>query len=350
MNRRQALKGLAAPLLVPALNSAVSLYAASESSVGPAAERTPQLAEFEKLRFGVSFCFGMNTFTGNDYDEGNAPPTIYNPSHLDVKQWIQVAHQLGAKYAVLIAKHMTGFTLWDSAYTKYSVAASSNKTDVVAEFLSACHQYGIRPGYYYCVLDPHNEGKLDWTGKVSTGYYDLIRHQVAELHTRYPGAFYQIFDIPGKLTPEQRWDLYRLIKSLNPSCLVVYNQCFDRSRRNQGRLCEPDSWPTDIVNGEDTLPSLEGHDPHIVFEGKPYYMPFESWLAPGPVYTPVPYTHSWFWHEGFKTQNAGIIAESYRICMKANANLLLNLSPDNTGRLGDESVQTLRQAAKLIHG
>jgi hypothetical protein len=104
------------------------------------------------------------------------------------------------------------------------------------------------------------------------------------------------------------------------------------------------------VNGEDTLPSLEGHDPHIVFEGKPYYMPFESWLAPGPVYTPVPYTHSWFWHEGFKTQNAGIIAESYRICMKANANLLLNLSPDNTGRLGEEAVQTLRQAAKLIHG
>lgn len=349
MNRRQTLKSLAAPLLVPALNSAVSLFAASEPSVGPAAAPTPQLAEFEKLRFGVSFCFGMNTFTGDDYDEGKASPTTYNPSHLDVKQWIQVAHELGAKYAILIAKHMTGFTLWDSKYSDYSVATSGNKTDVVADFVSACNQYGIRHGYYYCILDPHNEGKLDWTGKVSADYYALIRHQVEELHTRYPGAFYQFFDIPGKLTSEQRWDLYRLTKSLNPSCLVVYNQCFDLSRRNQGRLCAPDSWPSDIVCGEDTLPPLEGHDSHIVFEGKPYYMPYESWLAPGPVYSPVPYTHCWFWHKGFKTQSASIIAEEYRICMKNNANLLLNLSPDDTGRLGDEAVQTLRQVSKLIH-
>lgn len=350
MNRRQVLKGIATPLLVPVLCGAEPFFAASEASVGPASYRTPLLAQFESLRFGVSFSFGMNTFTGEDYDEGKRPPITYDPVRLDVKQWLAVAHDLGAKYAVLIAKHMTGFTLWESAYTGYSVANSGNKTDVVSEFVNACHQYGIRPGYYYCILDPHNEGKLDWQGKVSADYYSLIRHHVAELHTRYPGAFYQIFDIPGKLTSGQRWDLYRLVKSVNPNCLVVYNQCFDLSRRNQGRLCEPDSWPSDIVNGEDTLPPLEGHDPQIVFEGMPYYMPFETWLPAGPIYKPLPYVHSWFWHQGFKTQSADIIAEAYRDCAKGNSNLLLNLSPDNTGRLGDEAVQTLRQAARLIHG
>jgi alpha-L-fucosidase len=350
MNRRQILKGIATPLLAPALRTTESLFAASETSVGPASYRTPPLAEFEKLRLGVSFHFGMNTFTGDDYDEGKHPATTYDPVRLDVKQWLAVAHDFGAKYAILTAKHMTGFALWESAYTDYGVAASSNKTDVVSEFVSACLHYGIRPGYYYCILDPHNEGKLDWTGKVSPDYYSLIRHQVAELHTKYPGAFYQLFDIPGKLTSEQRWDLYRLVKSINPTCLVVYNQCFDRSRRNQGRLCEPDSWPTDIVNGEDTLPPLEGHAPQIIYEDKPYYMPFETWLPVGPIYKPLPYVHSWFWHQGFKTESAEIIAEAYRDCMKGNANLLLNLSPDNTGRLGDEAVQTLRQAARLMHG
>ena len=48
-----------------------------------------------------------------------------------VRQWIQVAHDLGARYAVLTAKHMSGFCLWDSKGYDYDVAASGNKTDVV---------------------------------------------------------------------------------------------------------------------------------------------------------------------------------------------------------------------------
>jgi hypothetical protein len=34
----------------------------------------------------------MNTFTGNDYEEGTVPATTYNPTHLDVMQWIEAAH------------------------------------------------------------------------------------------------------------------------------------------------------------------------------------------------------------------------------------------------------------------
>ena len=41
-------------------------------------------------------------------DVGAAPATTYNPMHLDVRQWIQVLHDLGARYAVLTAKHMPG--------------------------------------------------------------------------------------------------------------------------------------------------------------------------------------------------------------------------------------------------
>lgn len=352
MNRRQLVKGMAGPLLASALNNAAPLFAASKSAVGPASEKTPLLAEFEKLRLGVSFCFSINTFTGNDYEEGKVPATTYNPTRLDVKQWIRAAHELGAKYAVLIAKHMSGFVLWNAANYNYGVANSGNKTDVVAEFVSACHQYGVRPGYYYCILDPHNEGKpaVDWGGPVSADYFALICRQVAELHTNYPGAFYQIFDIPAKLTSEQRWELYRLVKGITPNCLVVYNQTFDISRRNQGRICDPGSWPTDVVDGEDTLPPTKGHDSRIVFEGKKYYMPFEAWIPTGPMYPPMPGTHSWFWREGYKTQSAEVIASAYKACVKGGGNLLLNFAPDITGRLPDETVQTMRQAARLIHG
>src|SRR2546421_4605235 len=243
MNRREFSKVLAgsASLLLPRTG-----LAASPARIEPATHPTPALREFEKLQFGVSFHFSMNTFTGNDYETGGVPASTYNPPNLDVRQWIRVARDLGARYAVLTAKHMCGFCLWDSKDYDYDVAASGNKTDVVAAFVDACHEYRLRPGFYYCILDPHNEGKFDWDSPVPDSYYELIKHHLTELHSRYPNTFYQLLDITWKLSQEQRWALYRLIKKFSPAGIVVMNQAFYQSRRNQGRVCEPKSWPTDI--------------------------------------------------------------------------------------------------------
>jgi hypothetical protein len=89
------------------------------------------------------------------------------------------------------------------------------------------------------------------------------------------------------------------------------NQAFYQSRRNLGRICEPASWPTDVMHREDSLPPPEGHNPHINFQGKTYYMPMEAWILTGPSYKPMP-MHSWFWRDGFKTQSADVIAGVYR--------------------------------------
>ena len=104
MNRRDWLKSLAAAAATLAVGRSGRLFAAEPSA--PAARLTPALAEFERLHFGVSYHFSMNTFTGNDYETGSVPATTYNPTHLDVGQWIRVARDLGARYAVLTAKHM----------------------------------------------------------------------------------------------------------------------------------------------------------------------------------------------------------------------------------------------------
>src|SRR5439155_16390604 len=91
-----------------------------------------------------------------------------------------------------------------------------------------------------------------------------------------------------------------------------------------------------------------GHDPHVVFLGKTYYMPMESWIPVGPPYKPMPPMHSWFWREGFNTQSAKTIAGIMKDCRDRRANLLLNLSPDTSGRLPDEMVNTLREAVRII--
>src|SRR5579872_4138809 len=148
INWRYLLKTLAASgaaAVIPAARR--SLFAAE--TPGPASHRTSALAQYERLRFGVSYHFSMNTFTGNDYETGSVPASTYKPTHLDVRQWIRVARDLGAHYAVLTAKHMSGFCLWDSKNYDYDVAASGNQTDVVAAFMAACHEYGLPPAFTY---------------------------------------------------------------------------------------------------------------------------------------------------------------------------------------------------------
>lgn len=104
-----------------------------------------------------------------------------------MRQWIRVAHDLGAKYAILVAKYISGSCLWPAKGYDYSVANSGNKTDVVRAFVDACNEYGLKAGFYYCILDPHNEGtfeKFDWDSLIPDHVFEIVKRQVAELHQR----------------------------------------------------------------------------------------------------------------------------------------------------------------------
>jgi hypothetical protein len=96
------------------------------------------------------------------------------------------------------------------------------------------------------------------------------------------------------------------------------------------------------------MPPPEGHDPHVTFEGKSYYMPMEAWIPTGPPYKPMPPMNSWFWRPGFATQSADKIASEYKDCRLRRSNLLLNLSPDTSGRLPDEAVKTLEETTHIL--
>ncbi|MDE7152531.1 MAG: alpha-L-fucosidase [Candidatus Amulumruptor sp.] len=53
----------------------------------------------------------------------------FNPTQLDTDQWLEAASKLGARYAVLVAKHCSGFSLWPAAMHDYSVKKSPWKGD-----------------------------------------------------------------------------------------------------------------------------------------------------------------------------------------------------------------------------
>jgi alpha-L-fucosidase len=304
----------------------------------PAKEKTEIITKWQNLKYGMFIHFSMNNFAGFEYDAGNLPSSKYTPTNLDVKQWVHTAKLAGMSYAVLTAKHQSGFCLWDSKVMwkgkeyDYDVANSNYKTDVVAEFMAACHEEGIKPGLYYCISDPHNEGTQDGYAKVKDEYFQLIKGQIEELHTHYKGIVEQWIDIPAKLSVEQRFELYRLIKRFNPECLISCNNGF-----SDGVTVL--NWPVDLVNGERTLPPASGHNPLKTIDSVTYYIPMEvcqtlcqNWFSM-PWDQPKLVTTLYYWYEQ---------------SLKRGANLLLDVPPDNTGRIPQNLVDRLVELKKII--
>ena len=70
---------------------------------------------------------------------------------LDTDAWARAAASFGAKYVVLVADHMTGWTLWDTAAHNFSISRAARGGDVVREMLASCRRYGLRLGVFYSV-------------------------------------------------------------------------------------------------------------------------------------------------------------------------------------------------------
>ena len=68
--------------------------------------------EFMQLEMGLFIHYGMNTYSGQGTGgSGRFSPEIFNPTELDCNNWMEVAKAMGAKYAVLTARHEEGFCL-----------------------------------------------------------------------------------------------------------------------------------------------------------------------------------------------------------------------------------------------
>ncbi len=111
--------------------------------------------------YGMFIHFGVNTFNQTEWSNGKLPVDSYHPTELDCDQWIRIAKEAGFRYVILITKHHDGFCLWNSAHTKYDVAASPVKTDIVAEVAKACRKYGLELGLYYSLWDRNHPSHAD---------------------------------------------------------------------------------------------------------------------------------------------------------------------------------------------
>ncbi|UEJ83474.1 alpha-L-fucosidase [Brachybacterium halotolerans subsp. kimchii] len=180
---------------------------------------TPEQLAWQREGLGVFFHVGVNTFAGLEWSDGTLSPRIFDPTDLDVDEWVRIAHDLGAAYVVLTAKHHDGFCLWPTATTDYSVRASlwrQGRGDLVAEVAAACERWGLGLGLYLSPWDRHAPEYAD-----PARYDALYLAQLRELCAGY-GPLHELwFDGAGSAGREYDWEaIGDLVDELQPGAMV----------------------------------------------------------------------------------------------------------------------------------
>jgi alpha-L-fucosidase len=357
-SRREVLIGgalaSAAASLAPAAAAVSATPAPPETKRGAQRLPTERLKAWEALGYGMFIHFGMSTFDGKELSDGQAPATLYAPDALDVGQWVAVARDAGMKYAVLTAKHVAGHCLWPSRHTRYSVANSSDRTDVCERFADACRKTGVLPGFYYCSWDNHNRfgsrtpsdaGAVwgNWAGVPADGqalapfttsvYQNFQTLQLGELLTQYGPIAETWIDIPGVLGPGYREFLYGHVTRLQPDTVVMMNSGLGDGEAYD----EAYAWPSDLIAIERALPPAAGHRRWRQIGGREHYLP-------GEVCDPL--GKDWFWVDGDQPRPDAQLREQLQACRTRGANLLLDVPPDRHGRIPEASVRALTRLRK----
>ena len=321
-------------IMVTVAMSAANLTAAesNNSDRKPAASAAAKSVremqeEFLKLKFGMFIHFNMATYKGVEWVSGYHSPADFNPGRrIDTDAWADAAKSAGMKYAVLTAKHVAGFCLWDSKYTAYDVMNREcpYKEDLVAQFIKSFKSRGLKVGLYYCWRHPgfKEEFKVlppecDPATHSLKEQNEFERKQIAELLEKYPDVFYVWNDglDPDIMSSKEALDYFR---SIRPGVLVSANW-WDWSKKGTPYL--------DIA----------------VKEMKPFP---ETNAAPGET---VWYLEGcWFWVPGASPRSAGEVVELMTTANRRNSNFLLNVAPDRQGRFEESSIKVLAEIGKML--
>jgi alpha-L-fucosidase len=76
-------------------------YAQTFSPAKPSLEQL----KFQDMELGVFIHYSIDAYAGRDLGPGETPASAFNPTNLNVDQWVSTAKDMGAKFVVLTARH-----------------------------------------------------------------------------------------------------------------------------------------------------------------------------------------------------------------------------------------------------
>jgi len=223
------------------------------------------------------------------------------------------------KYLVFTAKHHDGFSMFDSKLTDYTITNSPFRRDVSKELADACHNAGVRIGFYYSPVDWRHS---DYRTENHARYIGYMHGQVSELCSNYGDIdilwfdSLQIHPMEGgggepAYPPEwaNDWDsieLFRTIRSLQPH-IIINNRCG--------------------LEGDFDTP-----EQHVGFfqTGRPW----ESCIT---------ICRQWAWKPDDEMKSLRECIRILVMCAGGDGNLLLNVGPMPDGRIEPRQAERLKE-------
>lgn len=154
----------------------------------------------------------------------NELPKYFDPQAYDPEEWVKLAKLAGFRYVVLTTKHHSGFCLWPTTTTDFSISNTPYGKDILKPFVDACRKYDVKVGFYFSPEDfwflrkqGHLIRRKAEYANVSNNP-ELLAHnkaQIKELFTQYGPidvAFLDAFDNAA---------IRDTIHELQPNCIVT---------------------------------------------------------------------------------------------------------------------------------
>ena len=303
--------------------------------------------------YGMFIHFGMNTFINKEWSEGIEPASTYNPTALDCDQWVRVARDAGFRYVLLVAKHHDGFCLWNSSLTDYDIASSPVPVDILAEVSEACRKYGLGFALYYSLWDLHEPA---YTSSDFNSYINYMEGQLTEILSGY-GDICELWLDGAWDKPDEMWQMpriYSLVKKLQPMCAVGVNGTIsDKPDNNIGytdvlpdKMTEDNRYYIRYFPGDFRLwdPKIAAKNDvkQYLHNGQSYYLPFEHTIC---------LSKQWNWFQKdrlIETRDLDELQELFYWATDNNNSLVVNLSPDRTGRIREHEANTVIELRRRL--
>ncbi len=313
---------------------------------------TEQQMAWHEMELNAFIHFTTNTFTGLEWGMGSEKETVFNPTQINVEQWVKTLKDAGFKQVILTCKHHDGFCLWPSKFTEHSVKNSPYKGDVVREVSNACKKYDMRFGVY---LSPWDRNHADY-GKPA--YLEYYRNQLKELFTNYGPVREMWFDGANggngyygganetrKINSFSYYDwptTISMVRAIQPKVIFFSDAGPDlRWVGNERGTAGLTNWNT--INN-DTLYAGKGGIENILNTGAE---DGKKWI---PAEVDVSIRPGWFYHkkEDSLVKSPERLLEIYLTSVGRGSVLLLNVPPDQRGLFNENDIKSLQGFKKLL--
>jgi alpha-L-fucosidase len=321
--------------VLAAIVRAVDISAVKRSHRSPASGRD-DLAWWRKARFGLFIHWGLYAIPAGIWEGKSAPyagewimfhkkiplatysrlAARFHPRHWDAAAVVRLAKEAGMGYLVITAKHHDGFAMYHSRVSPYNVVdATPWHHDPMADLARECRRQGVRLCFYYSQdIDwQHPDGAWntwDFGQKKDSDRYlrEKVFPQLTEILTHYGPVGMIWFDTPLTLSKDRSAAIRRLVKRLQPHCLI------------SGRI---------------------GHGLGD------YSLPRDNFLPPGRFEgdweTCATLNHTWgFRSDDHDWKSASNLITTLVDLVSKGSNYLLNIGPDADGRVPAPSEARLR--------